>query len=80
MENGITNLYMSITEINHYCFFVLFFVGFLGLYLWHVEVPRLGVELVLQLLAYPTATAIPYPSHVCNLQPQLMAMLDPLTH
>ena len=35
---------------------VLFF-GFLGLHLWHMEVPRLGVPSELQLLAYTTATA-----------------------
>ena len=35
---------------------LLLFV-FLGLHLEHVEVPRLGVELGLQLLAYTAATA-----------------------
>ena len=34
----------------------------------HVEVPRLGVESELQLLAYAIATAMPDPSHVYNLQ------------
>ena len=33
----------------------------------HMEVPRLGVKLELQPLAYTTATATPDPSHVCNL-------------
>ena len=32
-----------------------------------MEVPRLGVELELQLLAYATATAMPGLSRVCNL-------------
>ena len=32
------------------------------LHLWHMEVPRLGVELELQPLAYTTATATPDPS------------------
>ena len=32
-----------------------------------MEVPRLGVESELQLLAYTTDTATQYPSHVCNL-------------
>ena len=34
-----------------------------------MEVPRLGVELELQLLAYTTATAVatPDPNHICNL-------------
>ena len=33
----------------------------------HVEVPRLGVHLELQLLAYATTAAMPDPSHICNL-------------
>ena len=33
-----------------------FFFVFLGLPLWHIEVPRLGVELELWLPAYTTAT------------------------
>ena len=45
--------------------------------LQHMEVPRLGVESELQLPAYAIATATQDPSHVCNLLPQLMAMLDP---
>ena len=32
-----------------------------------MEVPRLGVESELQLLAYTTATETPDPSHVCDL-------------
>ena len=38
-------------------YFVLLFLlfGFLGLRLQHMEVPRLGVESELQLLAYTTA-------------------------
>ena len=44
-----------------------FFIGFLGLHLWCMEVPRLGVQLELQLLDYFTATAISDPSHVCKL-------------
>ena len=32
-----------------------------------MEVPKLGVESELQLLAYTTATAMPDLSHVCNL-------------
>ena len=48
-------------------FFSFFFFGFLGPYLWHMEVPRLGVELELQVLAYTTATAMGDPSHICDL-------------
>ena len=40
---------------------------FLGPHPWHMEVPRLGVELELLLPAYATAIAMPDPSHICNL-------------
>ena len=46
----------------------LFFSCFLGLHLWHMKVPRLGVELGLQLSVYTTATTIPDLSLVFNLQ------------
>ena len=51
-------------------FFFFFFFGlfvFLEPHLQHMEVPRLGVKLELQLLAYTTATATWDPSHICNL-------------
>ena len=38
-----------------------------GLHLLHLEVPRLGIESELQMLAYSPATAIPDPSYVSNL-------------
>ena len=48
----------------YFCF-VLF--CFLGPHPRHMEVPRLGVKLEPQLLAYTTATATQDPSHVCDL-------------
>ena len=45
----------------------LLFAFFLGPYLRHMEVPRLGIKSELQLLAYTTATAMPDPSRVCKL-------------
>ena len=36
-------------------------------HLWHMEVPRLGVELKLPLPAYTTGTATPDPSCICDL-------------
>ena len=45
--------------------FFFFFFCFLGSYMQHTEVPRLGVKLELQLLGYATATQDP--SHVCDL-------------
>ena len=44
-----------------------FFFVFSGLHLWHMDIPRPGVQLDLQLLAYATATATPDLSLVCNL-------------
>ena len=49
-----------------FSFFFLIFFLFLGPYLWHMEVPRIGVQLELQLPAYATATAASDPSHVCD--------------
>ena len=40
---------------------------FVGPHLQHMEIPRLGVELELQLLAYATTTATANPSCVCDL-------------
>ena len=47
-------------------FFFFFFV-FLGPHPWQMDIPRLGVESELQLLAYTTTTATQDPSHVCDL-------------
>ena len=56
---------------------ILFIFCLLGLYSWHVEVPRLGVELELQLLAYATATAMWDVSHCLRPTTQFMATPDP---
>ena len=63
-----------------FCFVCLFVFAFLGLLLQHMEVPRLGVELELQLLTYDTATATPDPNHVCDLHhsPWSCRILNPL--
>ena len=42
-----------------------------------MEVPRLWVQLELQLLAFATATAMQDPSHVLQPTPQLTATSDP---
>ena len=46
--------------LTQYIYFV-----FLGLYPWHIEAPKLGVQLQLQLAAY--TTAMQHLSHICNL-------------
>ena len=51
-----------------FCLFVFFFsFVFLGQDPWHMEIPRLAVELELQLPAYATATAAWDPSRICDL-------------
>ena len=52
-------------------FLFVFFIFVLGPYPRHMEVPRLGIELELQLPAYTTATATWDPA------PELTAMPDP---
>ena len=52
---------------NVYIFACLLFFCFLGLHPQHVEVPRLGVKLELQLPAYAIAIATPDPSCVFDL-------------
>ena len=42
-----------------------------------MQLPRLGVQLELQLPVYTTATATWDPSHICDLRQQLTEMLDP---
>ena len=49
----------------------LFYFTFFRAQVQHIEVPRLGVELELQLLAYPTATAMWDPSLISNLHHSL---------
>ena len=58
-----------------FCLLVCF-----GPYPWHIEVPRLGVKLELQLPAYTTATAAPDLSLVCDLHrsSQQRRILNPL--
>jgi len=48
-----------------------YFIFFLGPRLQHTQVPWLGVELELQLLAYTTATAMQDPSHIWDLHHSL---------
>ena len=49
--------------------------------MYHMKVPRLGVEAELQLPAYDTVTATPDPSCVCNLyhSSQQRRVLNPLS-
>ena len=49
-----------------YCF-VFVFLGLQPRHMWHMEVPRIEAELERQLLAYATATAMPDPSQIYDL-------------
>ena len=52
---------------DHYSFFFFFSFLFLGLLLWHTEVPGLGDKSELQPQVYPTAPATPDPSLIGDL-------------
>ena len=67
------------TEKKNFLVFAFFF--FLGPHLQLMEVPRLGVELELQLPAYATVTAMQPPSCICNLHRTLWQcwILNPLS-
>ena len=60
---------------------IISFFAFLGPHLQHMEVPRLGVELKVQLLACTTATAMRDPSCTWNLHcsSQQCWILNPLS-
>ena len=49
------------------CWRNFFFFVFLGPHTHHMDIPRPGVQLELQLLAYTTDTAMRDPSCICNL-------------
>ena len=54
-------------ETHTRIFIFIFIFCILGQHPWHMEIPRLGVKLELQLPAFASATAIQNPSHICNL-------------
>ena len=66
------NISKSCLTINYkkektYSLFFFFFFGSLGTDPWHMEVPRKGAESELHGLTYATTTAMPDPSHICDL-------------
>ena len=69
---------ISIKDNTVFVFYFSF--CFLGLHLWHMEVPRLGVESERQLLAYSTATAMQDPSlahDLCHSSRQCWILIKP---
>ena len=61
------NLLIHIATLTEFIFFLSFVFWFLGPHPQHMEVPRLGAESELQLLAYVTATATRDPCHIYDL-------------
>ena len=74
-------LYSKVIQSYIYIYILFFFFGFLGPHLRHMEVPRLGVQLELQLLAYATAIVTPDLSCIFNLyhSPPQCQILNPLS-
>ena len=60
---------MVLSHVHYFLILIYYYfiICFLGLQVCHMEVPRLGIELELQLPAYATAAATTNPSHVCDL-------------
>ena len=71
---------LNSTSYGQFSFLFSYVAFFLGPHLWHMEVPKLGVKLELQLPAY-TTTATQYLSHVCDLHnsSQQCQILNPLS-
>ena len=62
----VESLFPSLTAFVPF-YFIFYFCVSLGPHVQHMEVPKLGVELELQLPTYTTATAMWDPSGVCEL-------------
>ena len=80
LQPAATTILLSASMSLTISFYLLIF-SFYRRYLQHMEVPRLGIEFKLQLLAYTTATAMPDPSCICDLHCSLQQhqILNPLS-
>ena len=60
---------------------IIIITNFLGLHPWHMDIPRIGMELELHLTTYTTAPAMPDPTCVCDLHhsSQQHWILNPLS-
>ena len=77
----ISEIHIKLTIVTIYFYFILFYFLPLGLHPWHMEVPRLGVQSELHLLAYATAIATRDLSLVSDLHHSLWQcqILNPLS-
>ena len=66
-HSRVISLPLRFSLLLFFSYYLLTYFFFLGPHLWHMEVPRPGVELELQLLAYTTATAMPDLNHFSDL-------------
>ena len=68
-------------SLEKWFFFFVFFFVFLGPHLRHMEVPRLGIELEMQLPAHATTMAMPDLNRICKLGHSLQPhwILNPLS-
>ena len=83
-QSCILTLYEILVHVifqYHFLNILIYLLSLLGPHLWHMEVPRLGVESELQLPAYATATPDPDPSCVFDLHhsSQQRRILNPLS-
>ena len=77
LQTPLQDKFLGVSFWGFFGFWFFFFLPFLGPHPLHMEVPRLGVESQLLLLAYARATAMQDPSHICDLHHSSLAMLDP---
>ena len=77
---AIKGIYYFFLKFNFFLNFNFYSFYFLGPHSWHMEVPRLAVELELQLPACTTGAATKDPSCICNLHhtSQQCPILNPL--
>ena len=81
-EGAVKDIRLSIHWSRQGSFYLIYlFIYFFRAAPAAYEVPKLGAESELQLLAYTTATATPGPSHVCDLHhsSQQCWILNPLS-
>ena len=79
VTTSIWDLFQTVASVCFcFCFsFYFFFFFLIWLHLWHMEVPRPGVKLELQLPAYPIGTATRGLSRICDLRHSLWQLPDP---
>ena len=75
------SLFVLLSHNSFVCVYVYIYIYFLAPNLRHMEIPSVGDESELQLVAYATAIAMPDPSRVCQLphSSEQCQILNPLS-